>query len=375
MNEKRQVPFFGINRLFENHKEEILNTVASVFSHGRVLQGPEVLDFEKNIADYCGRKYAVAVGSCTDALFFALKSAGIEQGDEVLVTCFSFIASATPIVRIGAIPVFVDIEPDNYMMDIVDLESKISDKTKAIVVVHLFGQMLPLKEVEDVARKYNLIVIEDAAQSLGSKQGERMAGTLGISSSISFDPTKIVGSFGSGGVLLTDDDGVESLVRKLRYHGKDTKAGIFDVLGYNSQLSTAQAALLSLQLNWLEDLIKRREEIARVYFNEISDIDGLIMPAAGPENRHIYHKFVLATDERNGLRTYLQNCGVKTMIHYDKTINERKSFKKFTHKADGLVKVQDVKKRVLSLPIFPEMENEEIDYVCKAIIEYFKTLS
>lgn len=371
MGEKINIPFFGIDRMYAKYSDQILERLHSVYSDGRVLQGPEISEFEEGITKYCGRKFGVSVGSCTDALYFALKSAGVNQSDEVLVTSFSFIASASPIVRIGAVPVFVDIEPDYYMMNLNDLESKITNKTKAIIAVHLFGQTLPIDEIEEIAVKNNLILIEDAAQSLGSKYKNRMAGSMGLCSCISFDPTKVIGAFGSGGVLLTDNEDIYSTVKKLRYHGKNTNTGVFEIFGFNSQLASGKAALLSLQLDLLEDWIKRRREIAGIYSDELSDIEEINLPKIRDGAEHIYHKFVISTKNRDNLRNYLKEKGIQIMVHYNKTIYENPSFNSIRYKADGLSIVHDVKKSVLSLPLYPELKNDEVLYICDAIKAYF----
>ncbi|MBI4645486.1 MAG: aminotransferase class I/II-fold pyridoxal phosphate-dependent enzyme, partial [Bacteroidia bacterium] len=193
-----------------------------------------------------GRKYAVAVGSCTDALYFALQLAGIERGDEVLVTCFSYIASVSPILRVGAIPVFVDIDKESFMMDLNDLERKITNKTKAILAVHQFGQSLPLAHLEALAAKYNLIIIEDVAQAFGCRNYDHPAGNIGIASCFSFDPTKIIGAFGTAGALATDDEQIYNKAKKLRFHGKNPATGDFEMPGYNSQIASSQAAILTL---------------------------------------------------------------------------------------------------------------------------------
>ena len=299
------IPFFGIDRLYKQHSKRLLNTIEKVYSHGSVLMGPEVEEFERNVAQMCNRKYGIAVGSCTDALYFALLSAGITEGDEVLITSFSFIASMTPIIRIRAIPVFVDIEPDYFMMDISDLEHKITKKTKAIVAVHLFGQMLPFDEIKLLAKENNLILIEDAAQSLGSFCDNKPAGGLGLCSCISFDPTKIIGAFGNGGILLTDDKKMFESVIKIRYHGKNISTGEFEILGYNSRLSSSQAAILNVQFDWLDGWIKRRREIAKLYERLLNNCDAITLPKIRHENDHIYHKYVLLSDNRNELKAFM----------------------------------------------------------------------
>ncbi|MFO7889393.1 MAG: DegT/DnrJ/EryC1/StrS family aminotransferase [bacterium] len=368
---KVTIPFFGVRRFYKKYSKDILNIVDTVFSHGQVLMGPEVDKFEEKIKLRCQRKHAVAVSSCTDALFFSLLSAGIQPRDEVLITSFSFIASVTPVLRLGAIPVFVDINKDDFMMNLNDLESKITDKTRAVVAVHLFGQCCSIDKLEKIAKKYDLIIIEDAAQSLGSVQKNRTAGSLGLVSSISFDPTKIIGAFGNGGVVLTDDDRVFDTVKKMRYHGKNLRTGSFEFLGFNSRLSTLQAALLNFQLDLLDNLIERGIEIAQEYTKNFKNISKIKTPGINEGNKHIYHKYVILVENRQQLEKYLADQGISTKVHYPKALFEHELFKDYNYRAEDIINVHKIKNQVLSLPIYPELNNEEIEYICTTVRKFF----
>ena len=364
------IPFFGIDRLYQQRSGEVLETISSVFSHGKVLMGPEIEELEEKLARYCGRKYAVAVGSCTDGIFYALKAAGVSPGDEVLITSFSFIASVTPILRLGAIPVFVDIEPEYYMMNLQDLESQITPRTRAILAVHLFGQMLPVDKLEEIAGQRKLILIEDAAQSLGAENNGRIAGSMGLCSTISFDPTKVIGAFGNGGVVLTDEEALAHDIRKLRYHGRNMATGEYESLGYNSRLATSQAALINLQLDWMSEWIDRRNTIAGKYSAAIDSITGAHRPLVREDNTHIYHKYVLRTPDRDRLRTYLNERGIQTMIHYPRALFEHLLFREYDHRAEGLDTVHHVANSVLSLPIYPELSDEEVEYIVRQLRQF-----
>ena len=365
------IPFFGASRFYKENSDKILSIVDKVFSHGQVLMGPEVEEFEKNIKSRCQRKYAVAVSSCTDALYFSLLSAGVQPEDEVLITSFSFIASVTPILRLGATPVFVDINNDDFMMNLDDLESKITAKSKAVVAVHLFGQCLPMNELEKIAKKYDLIIIEDAAQSLGAYHNDRKAGSMGLVSSISFDPTKIISAFGNGGVVLTDDGMIFEKVKKLRYHGKNFKTGSFEFLGYNSRLATSQAALLNFQLDILDDLIEQSNKIAQIYNNSFHDINEITIPVIKEANKHIYHKYVLVVENRDTLKKYLTDQGISTKVHYSKALFEYNLLKNYNFRAENIENVHTLKNKVLSLPIYPELNREETDYICKTLRKFY----
>jgi|AntAceMinimDraft_17_1070374.scaffolds.fasta_scaffold13070_2 dTDP-4-amino-4,6-dideoxygalactose transaminase len=372
MKRQKNIPFFGIDRIYKKHSKDIINTVDTVYSKGKILMGPDIKIFEEKISKLCKRKYAVAVNNCTDALYFALLSAGIGKNDEVLVTGFSYIASVTPILRVGAIPVFVDIEPDYYMMNLSDLENKITPKTKAILAVHLFGQMLAVDRLEKIAKKNNLVLIEDAAQSQGSKNKNKIAGSIGITSCLSFDPTKIIGAFGTAGTLLTDNKTVYNKVKKLRYHGKNFDTGEIEILGYNSHITTLQAALINLQLNNLAQLINKRNNIANIYNEELSNIKEIETPKIYKENNHTYHKYVIKAENRNGLKKYLDDNNIKTMTHYEKALFEHPLFKNYQYRAENLPVINSIKNKVLSLPIYPELHDKEIKYLCKKIKKYFQ---
>lgn len=368
-----KIPFFDIDRIYQANSTEILGAVGNVFKTGNVLMGPDVAEFENKIGSYCNRRFAVAVGSCTDALYFALLATGIKPGDEVLVTSFSFIASVSPILRAGAIPVFTDIDPSTYMMDPADLERKISPRTKAIVAVHLFGQTLPIDRIEEISSGYQLALIEDAAQSIGAHDNGRMAGSMGHASCMSFDPTKVIGAFGNGGVLLTDDAEIASRVRKYHYHGKNMDTGEFEILGFNSRLASSQAALLTLQLDWLPGWIAERARVAGIYMDDLRSLPDITLPVTRPGSNHVYHKFVIrAGKERDRLMAHLGKNGIKTMIHYSNALFENPLFRDFPYKAESLANVHKATQEVLSLPVYPYMTDEEAHFVTTTIQKYYK---
>jgi len=365
-----KVPFYNIDRVYQQHQSEILNTIHQVFSSGNVLMGKEISETEERIANFCNRKYGVLLGSCTDALYFALKASGVKPSDEVLVTAFSFIASATPILRLGAIPVFVDIEPNYFMMDIQDLENKITPRTKALIGVHLFGQTFDIERVTELCNRNNIVLIEDAAQSFGSLSGSAMAGSFGLCSCISFDPTKVIGAFGNGGILLTNETAIYEYVKKLHYHGKNEN-GAFEIIGYNSRMASSQAALLNKQMNLLENWIQKRQEIAEIYTTHLSEISQIIPPKIRKNGKHIFHKYVIKTERRDALKQHLNEMNVGCMIHYNTAIPDYPLFNQTAHKAEKLANISSISKQVLSLPIYPELSDKEIVYVLDVIKSFF----
>lgn len=372
MANKMNINFFGKDSYYHEHSEDILKIVNEVYSHGKVVMGPEVAGFEKKIAKYCDRKYAIAVGSCTDALYFSLLGAKINPGDEILVTGFSFIASASCILMAEATPVFVDINPNTYMMDMGDLEKKITSKTKAIIAVNLFGDALDFETAEAIGTKYNVPIIEDAAQSIGGRYGNRKVGTLGLGSCISFDPTKLLSAQSNGGVVLTDDLEFYSYISKIRYHGKDLNTGEFDTLGFNSRLSSLQAALLSYNLDKLDMWIERNQKIARRYIEGISTNPNIKLPKKREESRHVFHKFVMQLEQRDKLSEWLKGNGIQNMVHYGKSLPENKLFLPYEYKAEQLNNIDLVKTKVLSLPIHPWLQDDEVDYIIDKVLAFNK---
>ncbi|MDD3877585.1 MAG: DegT/DnrJ/EryC1/StrS family aminotransferase [Bacteroidales bacterium] len=365
------IPFYGIDRFYNQHAQTINTIFSRVLSSGKVLMGKEVDTFEINLAHFVSRKYALSVGSCTDALFFALKAAGVEAGDEVIVPAFSYIASVTPILRAGAVPVFADIHSSDLSMSFDDFKRKISPKTKALIFVHMYGAFSPLMEIAKYARNHNIILIEDAAHSLGAISEDNVkAGSVGQMACFSFDPTKVIGAFGTGGAIVTDDEDFFNTIRKLRFHGKDSFTGEFDIPGYNSRISTLQAALLDFQLGMIDTLITQRNKIASKYdasFENLNDIEIVSKPQGCT-----YHKYVIKTDKRDELENHLKAKGIATMRHYDKALFENKLFKNHPFKAESISVVHDIKKKVLSLPIFPEMTTDEVLYVAEGVKSFFK---
>ena len=365
------VPFFGVDREFAAHREVMLETVAAVLETGKVLQGEAVKRFETNVAAAAERQQAVAVGSCTDALFFALQAAGIGAGDEVLVTDFSFIASASCIVRAGATPVFVDVD-DSYNLDLERAQSLLSPRSKALIYVHLYGNMGDPTRLEAFAKANKLLLIEDSAQAFGAHYQGRPAGSLGQLSCVSFDPTKPLSAPGSGGILLCDDDALAEQLRRLRYHGKDHN-GDFPELGYNSQMPSLTAALLDFKLQQSPAWTERRRTIAAFYCQELTDLP-LQLPHSHAEeaSRHIYHKFVLRSKQRDALKQHLEHCGVQSMVHYAKPLHQQPYLAAFAHEASYYPNTLRYASEVLSLPIHPFLHDEEVTHVTESVQSFFR---
>ncbi|MFH2141365.1 MAG: DegT/DnrJ/EryC1/StrS family aminotransferase [Bacteroidota bacterium] len=366
-----QIPFFGLKRYYELNRENILNTTNETYKTGQFLKGKEIEKFEKNIANYCRRKFAVTVSSCTDALYFSLIAAGIKRNDQVLVTSYSFISSATSIIRAGAIPVFLDIEDRSFMMNPKEIENKITKDTKAIIVVHLFGQTFPFDIINKIADKYRLIIIEDAAQSLGARWKNQFSGSLGKISCLSFDPTKNIGAFGTGGCMITDDEKIFKQLLMLRNHGK-SENGTYMQLGYNSQIASIQAALLDMQLKEIENINGQRKNIAGTYYEKLKNIAQIKLPVISDDNTPTFHKFVIIANNRDDLRKYLKAAGIETMVHYPKILPQHDVFKPYEQDISKYPIALFCAKNSISIPLHPELSETEIDYICDKIINFYQ---
>lgn len=360
-----------LDRQFEENREAFMNAVETVFTHGRVLQGKEVVALEERTAALFGLAHGACVGSGTDALILALKALNMKPGAKVAVTGLTFVASASCIVHAGGTPVFVDIDADHYLNREDALLSLIeSGDIDGIIVVHLYGQMMDLARVHDAARAKGVFIIEDAAQALGATRNGVAPGKCSDITCCSFDPTKVIGAQGSGGICLSDDEALIARIRKLRYHGH-ARNRVYDEIGHNSQLPTVQAAIINAKLDREEDWRKRRQAIAARYTTALSNIEGIQPPMIADGNEHIFHKYVMYVDDhRDDLAAYLKEKGIGTSVHYSMPLDQQPCFAGNHEVAGNLDMVADACAHVLSLPIYPELTDEEVEYICAALGEY-----
>lgn len=371
-----RVNFFSNKRDFLDQKKTFVKKYLEVLNSGSHLQSNYVKKFEDKLLTISGRKYAAALGSCTDALYFALLSCGIKSDDEVLVPNFSFIASASSILRIGAKPIFVDIN-DDYNLSLEDAERKISKRTKALLVVNLFGKMVNPDQIKKFKKKHNLTVIEDAAQSLGASFRGIKSGSVGDVSCLSFDPTKVISAPGSAGALLTDKKEIINKVKSLRYHGKTN--GQFLSLGFNSQMSSLTAVHLMIKLKNLKNWQAKRIKLANFYNKNLSN--KIILPKYSDGSIHIYHKYVIRVKHlRDKLFKELLKKKIETKIHYNKPLNKNFVFKdckcidtSSCKKIRCNIKNSNlISKEVLSLPIHPFIEKKQAKFICDTINKFIK---
>ena len=364
------IPFMRLDRQFEQHKEAILALCERVFSHGRVLQGPEVAALETQLCGVMGTNRAVAVGSATDALFFTLVAAGINAGDRVAIPSMTFVATASPVIRAGAVPVFVD-AGDDFQPDIDQtIELVESRSVDAVITAHLYGQLFDIGPLANACLANGVVLIEDAAQALGATFNGSAPGEQSLAATLSFDPMKVAGAFGSGGAIVTNNPDVANRVRGLRYHGRD-ESRVYRELGYNSQIASVQAAIVGFKLDHLDEWTQRRRQIADHYTSVLDEIAPGISPLETPGGRHAYHKYVMNVGRgRDQLIQQLSDAGVGTMVHYATPLHREPVFASYIEPGRQFPEAERLSLEALSLPIYPELEDSEVNYVCEQLTKF-----
>jgi dTDP-4-amino-4,6-dideoxygalactose transaminase len=365
-----QVPLLDLKAQYATIKNEILQAISNVCESQYFALGPAVAEFEQKIAAYCGCKYAVGVSSGTDALLVSLMALDIQQGDEVITTPFSFFATAGSIFRVGAKPVFVDIEPDSYNIDPNLIEEKITDKTRAIIPVHLYGQAAQMKPITEIAQRHNLTVIEDAAQGIGASQDGTMCGNFGDFGCFSFYPTKNLGAFGDGGLVTTNIEALAEKLKVLRDHGQKPRY-FYNMLGGNFRLDGIQAAVLNVKLKYLDQWNDKRRQNAALYNKFLND-SPVKIPKIRSNNICTYHQYTIAAPDRDNLHKYLSENQIGSAIFYPKPLHLQDCFSELGYKQGDLPVTERICNEVLSLPIYPELSPEQIEYVARTILKFYQ---
>ena len=389
------IPLIDLKAQYKSISEDLDRVTKEVLSSAGYIMGKNVTEFEKEFAEYIGVKHAISVGNGTDALVIALKSLGIGAGDEVITTPFTFFATAETISAVGAVPVFVDVEKDTFNIDPSKIEEKITEKTKAIVPVHIFGQSAKMDEINAIAEKHNLKVIEDACQAIGGKYKGRNIGTLGDIACFSFFPTKNLGCAGDGGIIVTDNDDVATIARALRTHGSgengqkaynllnnineeiDTVQNADDtvynplkyynyLIGYNTRLDAIQAAILRVKLPYIDEWNAKRREIAKIYDESLKDTD-LVTPFVDENNVPVYHMYILQSEEREAILGKLKENGVATGVYYPVPLHLQKVYKNLGYKEGDMPVAEYLSHRTFAIPVYPELTKEQVDYVIDSI--------
>lgn len=389
------IPLIDLKAQYKSISEDLDRVTKEVLSSAAYIMGKNITEFEKEFAEYIGVKHAISVGNGTDALVIALKSLGIGAGDEVITSTFTYFASAECISAVGATPVFVDVEKDTFNIDPSKIEEKITDKTKAIIPVHIFGQSADMDPINEIAKKYNLKVIEDACQAVGGKYKGKMIGTLGDAACFSFFPTKNLSCAGDGGMIVTNDDDIATIVKALRTHGsgetgqkaynllnniteevqssKDGDDTVYNplkyynyLIGFNSRLDAIQGAILRVKLPHLDSWNAGRRKVAEVYNRDLKNSE-VVIPIVREENEHIYHQYVLQSEDREAILNKLKEKGVATGVYYPVPLHLQKVYADLGYKEGDMPVAEYLSHRTFAIPVYPELTEEQVNYIVDAI--------
>lgn len=385
------IPAMNVTRQYASIQDELDKAALDVLHGGQYILGKTVEDFEKAFAQYCGVQYAVGVGNGSDALVMALKACGVKPGDEVITTAMSFSATAEAITSVGATPVFADCTRDTYCIDPADVETKVTEKTKAIIPVHLYGQSADMDAINKIAKGHGLKVIEDCAQSAGATYKGKKVGSLGDVGCVSFFPTKNLGGAGDGGIIVTNDESIYRQCRAFRAHGSGLDGlytyGIQNgievseetmdfngnmpkyfnfVTGYNSRLDALQAAILSVKLPYLDGWNERRRDIAKQYNERITN-PAIKKPVVAEDNTHIYYVYAITTEKRDELRNFLKENDITSGVYFPVPFHLQVVYKGLGYKKGDMPNAEFVGDHSMVLPMFPELTQEEVDKVIETV--------
>jgi dTDP-4-amino-4,6-dideoxygalactose transaminase len=360
------VPILDLKAQYAAIKEEIRAAVNKVLDEQHFILGPEVKALENEVAEYCGTKYAVGVASGTDALILGLKACGIGPGDEVIVPSFTFIASADAVSLLGGVPVFADIDPDTYNLDPVSVQRAVTAHTKAIVPVHLYGQAADMDPILALAKAHNLRVIEDNAQAIGATYKGRKTASMGDVGCISFFPSKNLGGYGDGGMVVTNSEEIAKHLASLRAHGS-TKKYLSDEQGWNSRLDELQAAILRVKLRHLDQWSRQRRQAASRYDELLRGLPGVVTPKSSGFGDHVFHQYTVRVPRRDQMQKLLAEACVTTMVYYPHPIHQQPIYAALGYREGDLPVTEAACKQVFSLPMFPELTPEQCEYVSGAV--------
>ena len=368
------VPLLDLKAQYNTIRDEIEPVIKELIETQYFVGGPKLKEFETNVAEYCQSKFALGVSSGTDAILLALMALGIGPGDEVIVPVYSFFATAGCISRINAKPIFVDIDPDTYNIDPEKIEDVISDKTKAIIPVHLYGQLANMEAIVEIAKRHNLFVIEDAAQAIGSKNdNQQTAGTFGDIGCFSFFPSKNLGAFGDGGLVTTNDENLFNKMDYLKNHGANPKY-YHKMIGGNFRLDSLQAVVLDIKLKYLDSWTARRQKNANYYDNGIKErnlLKYVTLPIRKPGYRHIFNQYILRCKNRDELLKHLKSKNIGCEIYYPVTFNNQECFKYLGYKKGDFTEAEKAANETIAIPIYPELSNDQKDYIMDSVEEFY----
>lgn len=368
--EIKKVPFGDLKVQHTLIKEEIDEAIHRVIERGWFILGEEVESFEKEFAEYCGCTYGIGVGSGTEAIHLSLLALSVKPGDEVITVPNTAVPTISAVSFAGAVPRFVDVNPETYTIDVAKIGALITKKTKAIIPVHLYGQCADMDPILDIAKQYNLAIIEDACQAHGSLYKGRKSGSLGDVGCFSFYPSKNLGALGDGGIVITNDAKIAERLYLLRNYGQERRY-YHKIKGFNSRLDEIQAAILRLKLKHLDVWNTIRREKARLYISLLKDTSSVITPNEAHYSKHVYHLFVIRCKQRDTLREFLLKYGVGTLIHYPIPVHLQDSYKDLGYRRGDFPITENYAEAILSLPMYPEINDSEIEYIAVKIREFF----
>lgn len=357
------VPFLDLQAQYQSIKAQVEPAIAQVLDSSAYVLGPAVEQFEADFANYCGTKHCVGVGSGTSALELLFRAFGITAGDELIIPANTFFATAEAISIIGAVPVLVDCNEDDALINTALIEEKITERTKAIVPVHLYGQMADMDPILELAQKHNLFVFEDAAQAHGAQYKGKKAGSIGHGGAFSFYPGKNLGAYGEGGAITTSDDTAAAAMRRLRNHGMEQKYYHQDI-GRNERLDGIQGAILGVKLPHLDAWNQARNEHVQYYKDHLEGVECF---TEHNDRKHVYHLFVVQTSDREDLQSYLQEQGIASGIHYPVPIHMQAAYANMGWELGDFPATEQLAGQILSLPMFAELSEEQLAYVCEHV--------
>jgi dTDP-4-amino-4,6-dideoxygalactose transaminase len=369
------VPLLDLVGQYRAIKDEVLPALQAVIESQQFIMGPSIAQLEAKVAELSHARHGIGCASGTDALLLPLKALNLEPGDEVITTPFTFFATAGTIHNAGGRPVFVDIDPDTFNIDPAAVAAAVTPRTRAIMPVHLYGQMAEMERLLVIAGRHGLKIVEDAAQAIGARRSIdgvwRMAGELGWATGYSFFPSKNLGAWGDAGMMVTSDDVAAERLRKLRLHG-GAKQYHHEEVGTNSRLDTVQAAVLLAKLPHLAAWSERRREHAAYYGEALSGLPAVRPPVVAPGNEHIFHQYTLRVDRRDALQAHLKGKGIGNAIYYPVPLHRQPCFADLGYPAGSLPRSEEAALEVISLPIYPELERAQLDYVIEAIRGFYR---
>ncbi len=371
-----KVNFFDSTREYHKRKAEIDAAIQNVIETGQFILGSHVKSLEEEVCHFTGAKYAVGVASGTDALVIASDILGFRDGAEVITSPFTFLASTSCLAKHGAKPVFVDIDEDTFNINENLIEEKITDKTKGILPIHLFSQMCNMDKIMEIAKNHDLKVLEDAAEAFGMRwkgNGSQYthSGAVGDYGIFSFFPTKTLGGYGDGGMIITNNEELYNLAKIYRVHGASKKYH-YDYIGYNSRLDSIQAAIIRVKLKYMNEAIEKRAQVAAWYKERLETLSEITIPGIKGNQKEVYYVFNILAEDRDGLAEHLKKNEIGTSIYYPVPLHLQKCFSYLGHKKGDFPVTEKMCERVLALPIYPEITEDEVDYVCNKIKEFYR---